>query len=58
MKEGMHRNLIAGLQTDTVHVCNVLLQHLKIRHILDIMLCDKNLCDNTVKTVIGENNYD
>ena len=51
MKDGMYRNLITGLQTDIVHVCNVLLQYLKIRHILDIMLYEKNLCDNIVKIV-------
>jgi hypothetical protein len=32
-------------------------QHLKIRHILDVMHCEKNLCENIVRTLMGENNY-
>ena len=32
----------------------VCLQFLLIRHILDVMHCEKNLCKNVVKTIFGE----
>ena len=30
-------------------------QHLKIRHVLDVMHCEKNLCENILKTLFGMN---
>jgi hypothetical protein len=30
-------------------------QHLKVRHVLDVMHCEKNLCENIVKTLFGMN---
>ena len=34
-------------------MCNF--QHLKIRHVLDVMHCEKNLCENILKTLFGMN---
>jgi hypothetical protein len=33
------------------------MQFLKICHILDVMHCKKNICENIVHTILGENNY-
>ena len=32
-----------------------LVQHLLERHILDVMHCEKNLCENILKTLLGMN---
>jgi hypothetical protein len=32
-------------------------QHLLIRHLLDVMHCEKKLCENIVKTIFGEKDY-
>jgi len=31
------------------------LQYLKIRHVLDVMHCEKNLCENILRTLFGMN---
>jgi hypothetical protein len=33
------------------------MQYLKIRHILDVMHCEKNLCENIVRTLMGETDH-
>ncbi len=29
-------------------------QHLLVRHTLDVMHCEKNICENMIKTIFGE----
>jgi hypothetical protein len=33
------------------------LQHLNICHVLDMMHCEKNLCKNIVRTLMGKNDH-
>ena len=33
------------------------MQHLKIRHVLDVMHCEKNLYENILRTLLGETDY-
>ena len=42
---------------DTVLMNNsrCFVQHLKVRHVLDVMHCEKNLCENILKTLFGMN---
>ena len=42
---------------DTVLMNNnrCFVQHLKVRHVLDVMHCEKNLCENILKTIFGMN---
>ena len=42
---------------DTVLMNNsrYFVQHLKVRHVLDVMHCEKNLCKNIMKTLFGMN---
>ena len=42
---------------DTVLMNNsrCFVQHLKVWHVLDIMHCEKNLCENILKTLFGMN---
>jgi hypothetical protein len=32
----------------------VMWQHLLVRHMLDLMHCEKNICENVLKTIFGE----
>jgi hypothetical protein len=34
-----------------------MVQHLKIQHVLDVMHCEKNLCENILRTLMGEMDY-
>lgn len=34
---------------------HIFLQYLLVRHILDVMHCEKNLCENMVKTLLAMN---
>jgi hypothetical protein len=45
---------VVTCQTSNLHVMYNL-QHLKIRHVLDVMHCEKNLCENILKTLFGMN---
>ena len=35
--------------------CRCFVQHLKVRHVLDVMHCEKNLCENILKALFGMN---
>lgn len=39
-----------------MNIFNVM-QDLLIRHTLDVMHCEKNLCENIVKTLLGETDF-
>jgi hypothetical protein len=32
-------------------------QHLKIRHVFDVMHCEKNLCENILRTLMDETDH-
>ena len=38
------------------YLCHMwlLMQRLRIRHILDVMHCEKNICENILKYLLGE----
>ena len=39
------------------HAVFNVVQDLLIRHTLDVMHCEKNLCENIIKTLFGETDY-
>jgi hypothetical protein len=45
----------------TFNVCNVYgnhLQYLRIRHVIDVMHCEKNFCENLLKTLFRDDEKD
>ena len=50
---GIHVSMYLLEMYVTLVLCFV--QHLLVRHILDVMHCEKNLCENLLKTLFGMN---
>ncbi len=62
-----YKHLLSGIGTTMVCHCHkmwsiysvdypfvVMWQHLLVRHMLDLMHCEKNICENVLKTIFGE----
>ena len=52
-RRGMHVSMKVLAMCLKLPMC--LVQHLLERHILDVMHCEKNLCENLLKTLFGMN---